>query len=396
MATDVTHPPALPTTTAIPAIPAIPPIKDEQLMELGRVAASVAHDFDNALTAIVSRASLLRAGSDPKVTTHAEAILRAARSASQVVERIRSQLRPPAALDKVRLSLGTLVGEALEMAAERAKRRGIMLHAVQGPTGKDEPPLTLGNHAELLQVVVNLLHNAIDAADREVTSRVTIDGAICIVDDGPGIPPHLAELVFEPFYTTRENGTGIGLYQARRVTEAHGGKLRLEARHPGTAAILELPLVDPEEAARHPGPRPLTDLELTPQSAGARVLVVDDDEATRQALHILFEASGHQVTSVASANQAVLAFHELRPDLVVTDLYLGHKQIGLHLDRMRALDPRVPIIVVSGLGSGQHPPDLHKKAAALFEKPVSPGRLLDAARLLIAEHIAFRAQRREG
>lgn len=336
------------------------------------------------------------AGQDPKVTSHAEAILRAARSASQVVERIRSVLRPPAAMDKVRIALGALATEAVEMASERAQKRGVALAPVLGPTGRNDAPFTLGNHGELLQVVVNLLHNAIDAATREVTTRVTIDGAVCIVDDGPGIPSHLAELVFEPFFTTRDHGTGVGLYFARRVTEAHGGKLRLESRFPGTAAILELPPLSPDEASSHPGPRPLTDLELTPQSAGARVLVVDDDEATRQALHILFEASGHQVTSVASANQAVLAFHELRPDLVVTDLYLGSKQLGVHLDRMRALDPRVPIIVVSGLGSGQHPPDLARKAAAIFEKPVSPGRLLDAARLLIAEHLAFRAQRREG
>jgi CheY-like chemotaxis protein len=359
------------------------------------MAAGVAHDFDNALTAIVSHAGLLRAQTrDPALLVHAEAILKTARVASQVVERIRSMVRPTPSRERTRVSLAALIREAREVALVRARTRGIEIGAVFGPADASAGPWVEGNPGELQQVAINLLHNAVDAATRFVAINVSLAGQIRIIDDGPGIPADLVDKVFEPFFTTRESGTGLGLYLARATVEAHGGTLRLERANPGTVAILALPTLADEDVATMAEARPLTDLELTPTNHGARVLVVDDDHATRQALHILFEASGHQVTSVSSTNEAVMAFHELRPDLVVTDLHLDAKKIGLHIDRMSSLDPRVPMIVVSGLGAGQYPPSLSRKVAAIFEKPVSPGRLLDTAKLLIAERIAFRAQRR--
>ena len=102
-------------------------------------------------------------------------------------------------------------------------------------------PVVVGDEVQLRQVFVNLVMNALQAAgDRggRVTVRTRLDGAHLIVevlDDGPGIPPEVAERVFRPFYTTkpRGTGTGLGLPTARRIAEIQGGGLELVDGRPG-------------------------------------------------------------------------------------------------------------------------------------------------------------------
>ncbi|MCA9519264.1 MAG: hypothetical protein KC635_30220, partial [Myxococcales bacterium] len=163
----------------------------------------MAHDFDNSLTAIAAHATLIRgATDDPEVLEHARAILRAARTASQVVERVRAMLRGGEKHERVQVDVEALADEARVAVAARGDKRGVTV--VRRREG--HAATVAGDPAELLQVVVNLGNNAVDAspdgAEVAIVTADTLDGgaAIVVEDRGAGVPDELRERVFEPFF----------------------------------------------------------------------------------------------------------------------------------------------------------------------------------------------------
>ena len=364
------------------------------LAALGRTAGGVAHDFDNALTAIVTHASLLRSEAhDPAaIALRAEAILRAARAASQVVERVRTLLRPRGGRDpsgsvtSVRVAVDAVLDQASELMAARARERGVEV-AIARRAGLVE---VAGDPAELLQAIVNLGHNAIDASPRGAVVALAAEAGereviVTVTDTGQGIAPALRERVFEPFFTTKgEAGTGLGLALCKAIIEGHGGRLTLSpGASTGTVATIALPLAH----AGVPAPRQPTDVELRGVGGDARVLLVDDDDVTRDALGALFDASGFQVTACATMEEALGAYARERPDLVVTDLQLGAGGSGAVLiAQLGALDASVPIIVASGAADVA---TWTRRVAAVLPKPISPGTLLATARELVARRRAW-------
>ena len=373
------------------------------LAALGEEAAGVAHDFDNTLTAITTHATLLRQSADPETRHRAEAILRACRVGRQVVERVRRSVRPgsrSAPVAPVVIDLAELVTEALVVAEVRASARGIRLsHTLR-------PVRIAGEPAELQQALMNVLHNAIDAARSWVRLEVTSDADrvwIDLHDDGPGVPEDLKDTIFSAWVSTRgEAGTGLGLPQARRVARDHGGDLTLHSSTPsGSTFRFELPIVRAEIETFLPEPRPLTDFEVLALAAPIRALVVDDDPDTREALAELLELSGFRVTTAATSGQALAVLASSEPfGLLLTDLEMGGEpghapgsesrpiataaaSGGLALiRRAAALDPTLPILVVSGAALETLPPALGRLVAGHLRKPVSPARLVEHAQRL--------------
>jgi signal transduction histidine kinase len=138
-----------------------------------------------------------------------------------------------------------VVDQACDLVAPDALERSVAVI-------RDAAPLTVQADADqLLQVLVNLLLNAIQAspAGSPITVRVTGRGRqaqVDVVDSGPGVPPELGDDIFKPFVTTRAKGNGLGLAIARRIAEAHGGTL-VASREPGRGArfVLTLPVEGP-------------------------------------------------------------------------------------------------------------------------------------------------------
>jgi len=364
------------------------------LAALGQTAGEVAHDFDNALTAIVSHATLIRAHAvDEDARAHAAAILRAARTASRVVDRVRAMLRRRSVrTDVVQVELCAVVDEAWAALEARARRRAIAL--VRDDRAR---PLVAGDPADLLQLVLNLGNNAVDASPEggEVTFIVEIvaesaEAVLRITDRGPGIPERLRELVLEPFFTTKgEAGTGLGLPLAVAIAERHGGTVRLlDGEGGGTVAEVRLPLAPPGT----PRPRHATSVVIEGVAADARVLLVDDDPHAREALGLLLEATGLDVDAVADGASALRRFSERRPDVVISDLDLGGEDGADLIAHLSALDATVPIVVCSGATDDTLGP-VRRRVAAVFRKPVSPNTLLGAVRRLAAESRALRLHR---
>jgi PAS domain S-box-containing protein len=222
---------------------------------LGEVAASLAHELNQPLAAIIANSdALLRwQRSIPpnfeQSALAAEGVQRDARRASAVVENIRAFLQN-AQPDRTLVGLADAVREVLDMLIFDLRRHEI---EVQVSVPKDLPPV-LATRVELQQVLVNLLTNAIESlAHTRTHRRVSIEGAcgrqdevdvvfVVVQDSGPGFSEHDRERLFDAFYTTKTAGLGMGLAISRSIVQRHGGELLARNTPDGPSFEFYLPL----------------------------------------------------------------------------------------------------------------------------------------------------------
>jgi C4-dicarboxylate-specific signal transduction histidine kinase len=220
---------------------------------MGEVVASIAHEVNQPLFAVVTNARAagqLLNGKEPDLAEIGAAlddIVQDANRASAIIARVRTFLqRRPAELLPVDVNalvdaVGTFLGP------EMARRRVKLEFGLAGSL----PPV-LGDQVQLQQVLVNLLLNGADAMEgvdpkqRVITVRTDADGAervrIDVVDQGPGLDPEARRHLFEAFFTTKAHGLGMGLVICRSIVEAHGGRIQpLHRTGPGTTMQVWLP-----------------------------------------------------------------------------------------------------------------------------------------------------------
>ncbi|WP_437613796.1 ATP-binding protein [Sorangium sp. So ce834] len=229
----------------------------EELAHLNRVsamselAASIAHELNQPLAAILSNAQAARRllGQAPPDIAEARAALddiaADGRRAGKVIDRMRAMLRK-GELSAVALDLGELVREVARLLASAALLAGATVRIELAPG----LPRVRGDGIQLQQVLLNLLVNALDAVSRRppearlvvVRARTAGGGVeLSVADSGEGIPPADLERIFEPFFTSKAHGLGVGLAISRSIVEAHGGRLWAE-RGPGQGATFRCAL----------------------------------------------------------------------------------------------------------------------------------------------------------
>ena len=224
-------------------------VQSEKLAAVGQLAAGVAHEINNPLTAIIANAQLLqrgRSGQDIEVQDMLDLIVRASERASQVVRNLlvfarqeRFELAPT--------DLNETLRRAMALIQHELSVRSIRLVSDLG----ENLPLLMASQDQLQGVWINLLVNAVDALDEEpgeirVTSRKVEDEVrITISDNGRGIPLDHLSHIFEPFYTTKDpgQGTGLGLFVCHHIIEQHGGDILVESQPgKGTEFTVRIPL----------------------------------------------------------------------------------------------------------------------------------------------------------
>jgi PAS domain S-box-containing protein len=207
-----------------------------RVISMGEMAASIAHEVNQPLGAIVGNADIcLRwlAGEAPDLDQVREAlsdIIKDGHRASEVIARIRALVKkePP---QKTYLNINDVAREADALASHEAQRKQVRLRSELDP----DLPLILGDRVQLGQVILNLIMNGIEAMSgaeeraRELifrSGRSGVDDVLITVQDcGVGLDPQEAKRMFAPFHTTKPGGMGMGLAICRSIVEAHGGRL---------------------------------------------------------------------------------------------------------------------------------------------------------------------------
>ncbi len=323
---------------------------------------------------------LRRRGVSPTETARGlDAIARNAGNLARLIEELLDVSRIESGklrLDLVPLELGVVAMEAVEVIRPAAEAKRIAIE-----TGLDGPECrVLGDADRLRQVLWNLLANAIKFTSGGGVVRVTIerrgaDARVAVRDTGQGIAPALLPFVFERFRqgdtssTRRHGGLGIGLAIVRELVELHGGRVAVESGGEGRGATftVELPLL----AADRPRRRREAARSGAAVLDGMRVLIVDDDADSNEAVRGVLAAAGAEVRAAGSTDEAVRTLAGWMPDVVVSDIAMpGEDGYGL-LARLRSEAAALGHIPTIALTAYSAPADRERALAAGFDAHVA-------------------------
>lgn len=224
-------------------------LRSDQLATAGQLAASVAHELRNPLTAVkgLVQVNLREARSRGLPSDDLRVIEEEVRRMERTLQVFLGFARPPRP-ERRRMSLTPLLDQTLTLVRGRIESQGVSLRVVQSP----DPFLVEGDADQLQQLLLNLVMNALDVLPRggslEIELALSDQGGIelRVSDDGPGIASSVLPRVFEPFITNKESGLGLGLVVSRRIAEDHGGDLVASNRPEGGACfVLRLPALPP-------------------------------------------------------------------------------------------------------------------------------------------------------
>lgn len=334
--------------------------KAEKLESLGVVAGGIAHDFNNILTAILGNISLaLNSKPGGSVSERLEAAQKATHRAQELAGQLLTFAKGGAPI-KQTANLGQLLEDTLVVSLA-----GTTTHPVFH-LSDDLWPIE-ADPGQLAQVISNIASNADQAMPAGGTLRVTAENVELMADsltlglragrwvrftfhdEGIGIPEHYLKKVFDPYFTTKPKGSGLGLATAYSVVKNHGGIISAESKPgTGTTIIVCLPASDKQLA---PASAPVA--EPVPVGSG-RVLVLDDEEAICMLVTCALEPLGYEVTETQDALTAIAKYDEAlkegrKYDLVISDLTIPGGMGGQEaIQRLLELDPDVRAIVSSG------------------------------------------------
>jgi signal transduction histidine kinase len=224
-----------------------------RLREMSEMAAGIAHEVNNPMTVIYSRAQILidmlSSGEMVKpevVTASLEKILKQAERVTKIIKGLRNFSRDASNDPKAPAKVSRLLNDTLALANASIRNLG-----VQVDIEMDEEGIYVNcREAEIIQVLLNLVNNAVGALGETVSPRILIKVEVdthvrlSISDNGPGVPPDIENKIFLPFFSTKPIGvgTGIGLSIASRIVVSHGGRLFLNRQKSASCFEIEFPV----------------------------------------------------------------------------------------------------------------------------------------------------------
>ena len=364
--------------------------RSQRIDSLGVLAGGIAHDFNNLLVGVIGNASVLMATlTKPFDRQAAEAIMAAGERAATLTRQMLAYTGRQDLGRREPVDLGELFRELRTLLDATLSKKATLSLSLEASS------IVLGDRAPLTQVMMNLLTNASDALSgqpgkidvrtrhvRELDARW--DDAlgasvgpgdwvlIEIEDSGVGMNEATRQRVFEPFFSTKEHGHGLGLAACLGIVKAHGGALLLESE-PGRGSrfSLVLPATDRRAAPKH--------APAVVASEPCRVLVIDDEQLVRAQLRRSLELRGYQVDEACDGLSGIDA-HQKRPaDVLVIDMTMPDIDGAEVVRRIRATGSKVAIVLSSGYQAQAAAERLEAGAYQVFlPKPYGMSELLHA------------------
>ena len=235
--------------------------RQERLAALGHLAAGVAHEVRNPLNAIGMGIQRLQGEFSPvegeEEFRHLCMVIRGEVARLNGIVQDFLQLARAPALQREPVAVATLLHEVAALMEAEAKTHAVRL-VLRAPEGL---PALVVDPQQLKQALINLLLNAIQATPPGGTVQVTAAAEpealrLAVIDSGSGVAPELMDRIFDPYFTTKPHGTGLGLPTAMRIIQAHGGTLDVSSAHgAGTTVEVRLPIATPGPETTPPTPR---------------------------------------------------------------------------------------------------------------------------------------------
>jgi len=366
--------------------------RSQKLEAIGQLAGGIAHDFNNLLVAILGNMSLAQRASDAddRAGLLDEAMAAANRAAELTRQLLAFSTRQP--VNHTPLDVGAVLSDTLKL-LQRLLPESVDIDLILGQ-GLSR---VMADRGQLEQVFVNLCVNARDAMPGGgrltlETEAVVIDGRfretnpwarpgryvlVSVSDTGIGIPVESLDHVFEPFYTTKPQGTGLGLATVYGTVQRHGGFVHVHSEvGKGTLFKVYLPVAD----------RVATDVDSkreAPAAGGTEtILVAEDEERVRAVVVRILQQAGYRVIIARDGEEAVRAFREFAGTvhLVLIDAVMPNKNGADALAEIRLIAPDMIAVLCSGYSDALGSIGDLGVGVAFLAKPYEPDMLLRVVR----------------
>ncbi len=382
-------------------------LERQRLETLGRLGAGIAHDFNNLLSVVISNLDYLssvpgdRRLDEGDVIETLDDIRMAAQQAAELTPRLIAIARREKYGQEV-INISQVCQDILQLARRTFDRRIVFKHEV------DPRLFVRGDSVELNQVFMNLCLNARDAMPDGGTLTLTtrllsaMDSgrlslpspgqhvAVMVSDTGEGIDEETCARIFEPFFSTKEKGSGygLGLAMVQEIATVHGGRVGVKSRvGKGSRFAVYLPAVPAPEPRKQPSLRPKPIVPKVPTGAAMPVIMlIDDEQAVRRSLRRVLGHAGFQIVEAGDGNEALQIYprHQPTPQLVIVDLDMPNLS-GEETQRLlRELNPDVRVLVLSGHQDPEREQTMRDEGALGFiEKPCQTNDLIEAVHMAL-------------
>lgn len=390
-------------------------LEAQKLESLAVLAGGVAHDFNNLLTGILGHASLARAQL-PATDPVQDSLSRIETASHRAADLCRQMLAYAGRgrLSVASLDLGEFARETVGLLKLSLSRRARLRFELAPAL-----PRVTADPVQIRQIIMNLVLNASEAlvdGTGEIavgTRLVRADAAlfaacvfspelppgdyVCleVADTGHGMDEQTSARIFDPFFSTKFTGRGLGLAAVLGIVRGHNGALQVASKPGlGTTFRLYLPAAAADKAAGAPnearGAKPGAPAPAAPSGPmrPLRVLLVDDDEAVRETVPGLLASCGHRVDACADGETGLLRLreHPRAYDLAILDLTMPGLGGAKLLQRLREVNPGLPVLLVSGYTSEESAAEqlLRLPRVAFLAKPFALAELQGKFTALLA------------
>ncbi len=349
----------------------------QRLESLGTLAGGIAHDFNNLLAVILGSAELARldTGDETSLVESLDNIVTAAERASELTATMLSFAGRDAPAPEP-LNFVEMAGETVRLLRASTRRHTAIEFGADA-----ESLLVRADRRQLQQVVMNLIRNAVDAIGEEggtVQVRASATAGpgggevrLDVRDDGAGMAKETMERMYEPFFTTKRTGRGLGLAAALGIVRGNDGRIECDSE-PGRGTVFRIAFpLHTGSAPKDTAARPEGESAVT----AARILIVEDEPEVAHVGRRILARDGHQVDTAEDGIVALARIEDRVPDLVLLDMCMPRMNGRQTFLKLRESCPDLPVVLCSGYVETEVADLLNQGPTSFLKKPYKAAAL---------------------